>query len=852
VAQALTLRPRARRQAPWPGKSGAAGWVHLGVAAVAVLAASLWLATHAHGGGIKLGVGLAIGVGLTTWFAASVRYEVTLTIFTLYLCLLDGFIKLKTNSPNATFIRDVLLAAIVLGAAARLYTARQKVRLPPFAPWVIAFVVAVLLQVANPNTLDTTKALAGVRQQLEFVPLYFLGFALLRDKVRLRNLLILIAVVAAINGIVGLYQSHLTPAQLSGWGPGYKERINGTANISGRTFQDSAGHDRVRPFGLGSDLGYAGAVGFLALPMALAFLTLGGLGKRLIPMTLLFVAAAVGVITSQGRTIVIGSVLVVVSFFFLGLAGKRAVRTLGAMAVVVMIGVVVLPAVFSGASKGTFDRYSSIKPNEVVDTAYSYRIDDLSFMVGYVTRFPLGAGLGTVGPARAFGGYIPRSNINGETEFNFLMLELGFPGLLAMTGLAIVLIGRIVRRLPRIRDPEVRTYLAGFLAPFPVLFFLGFAGPSTATPPFAPYFWLVAGVAAYWLTDASRSEQVDPEATGRRPVPALDVAGAAAATQARARGRPARAAGARRELPARAARAASWFDEPAAARQAADPVEQFSVSVCLYGGGNADALKRAVAHISASRLPVHEILVVAAETTAGTQERLAATKGLRWVDGAVTGAVGGWNMAALEATGSHVVLLRDDVRLDAGFLLAAHERWQGLAPRERHSAIFAGNEMRGSRRVQPMEQSWLGYLSRPYKRGEPLRTMVLTSSVIPTRLLTGLLLDSQLHAEYAALDLATRAVAGGAEIIACPDCVNWAAPAPRRQREDVQDEASRIHATLKRRTVTNGSMGKGTLYYATAAAHLYASELAHHGPRGVVRASRALGKARSDFGRTQG
>src|SRR4051794_10529824 len=198
MAQAVSLRPRPRRHSPWPGKSGVDGWVRLAAATGAVLFASVYVATHAHGSGLALGLGVATGAALTTWFASSIRYEVTLAVFALYICLLDGYVKLRTDSPNATFIRDVLLAAIVLGAAGRMYIDRQKLKLPPLMPWVLGFIVFVLLQVGNPGTLNVTKALAGVRQQLEFVPLYFLAFAVLRTKMRMRNLLILIAVVATI------------------------------------------------------------------------------------------------------------------------------------------------------------------------------------------------------------------------------------------------------------------------------------------------------------------------------------------------------------------------------------------------------------------------------------------------------------------------------------------------------------------------------------------------------------------------------------------------------------------------------------------------------------------------------
>src|SRR5918999_1539548 len=225
-------------------------------------------------------VGLGLGVPAVAYLALSQRYGLTLTLLALYVGLADGYLKLSTGVTEISLVRDVLIAAIAGGALARLLHQRGIPKLPPLTPWVVAFGVIVALQLFNPNTLNTTKALGGLRQHLEWVPLFFFGYLLLRSERSLRNLCILIGIIAAVNGVVGLVQFHLSPDELANWGPGYAERLQGTGPVSSRLYIDEMGNERVRPFGLGSDMGFAGTLGVVAAPLVLALLATGRLTKR--------------------------------------------------------------------------------------------------------------------------------------------------------------------------------------------------------------------------------------------------------------------------------------------------------------------------------------------------------------------------------------------------------------------------------------------------------------------------------------------------------------------------------------------------------------------------------------------
>jgi O-antigen ligase len=267
---------------------------------------------------------------------------------------------------------------------------------------------------------------------------------------------------------------------------------------------DNAGTARVRPFALGSDMGYAGAIGAVGAPMVLALLATGRLRTRSWPGALMGLGIMAGILTSESRSAMIGSVVAVLAFFALGIAGARVWRAAGALALVAAFAWLAVPTIVAHTSKGTFDRYASIAPDKIFGTTYSYRVDDNGAVWHYVTKFPLGAGLGMTGPARDYGaGPLPfqlrGEDFNGETNFNYLTIELGVPGLVVWTSFQILLLWLAMTRLRSIADPDVRTYLAGAFAPCFVILAGGLGNPTMSAPPFAPWFWLTAGLAAYWL-----------------------------------------------------------------------------------------------------------------------------------------------------------------------------------------------------------------------------------------------------------------------------------------------------------------------------------------------------------------
>jgi hypothetical protein len=448
----------------------------------------------------------AIGVVLLcAWMLFEPRTELTLAVLMVYLAVADGYLKLKTGEAAAVLARDLMLYAIAVGVLIRALVRQRELRPPPLTGWVVAWVVVVLIQVFNPGGASWSHSVLALRPHLEFVPLFFLGYEVMRSQRRLRGFLLLLLAVAAVNGVVGLVQFRQTPEQLARWGPGYEARISGTGDVSGRGFVDTHGQAHNRPFALGSDMGFGGSVGTLALPAALALFALTRRPALRALALVLALGAIVGVATSEARVAVLGSVCAVIAFVLLAVSSRNVTRAVVAVAVGAALTYGVISTLESSAQRGAFDRYASIAPDRAVDTAYDYREQTLARVPQYAVDIPLGAGLGSSGPgASATGGATSGAALDAESEPTYLVIETGVLGLVVMLGLSLQLLVLALGGIRRLPDGELRLLLAAIAAPLFAIVAAGAAGITTAASPTSPYFWFAAGIVAWWLHPGGR------------------------------------------------------------------------------------------------------------------------------------------------------------------------------------------------------------------------------------------------------------------------------------------------------------------------------------------------------------
>jgi hypothetical protein len=144
-----------------------------------------------------------------------------------------------------------------------------------------------------------------------------------------------------------------------------------------------------------------------------------------------------------------------------------------------------------------------VAPETLLETTSLERGTSLSLIGDYIGKYPLGTGLGTVGPAATYAnkGSVP-TNFNGETEFNFLLLELGVAGALIFLAFVLRLIAFAVVRIRRLDDPELRVMMAALAAPLCAMAIVFTSGAPTTGSPGGAYLWGIGGVLAYWLGTA--------------------------------------------------------------------------------------------------------------------------------------------------------------------------------------------------------------------------------------------------------------------------------------------------------------------------------------------------------------
>jgi hypothetical protein len=468
--------------------------------------------------------GIVIGAVGVVALVASTRYTVTLALLAFYLGVLDGPIKLEAANKIASGFRDILILAIGLGMLARVAAKRERMTLPPLSGWVLGFVAVAVVEALNPDTSGILKVVGGYRQELEFVPLFFFGYAIVRSKQRFRQLFLILGVIALANGVVGAYQSRLSPAGLATWGPGYGADVEGkseSANGLGRTYAVE-GVAHPRPPALGSDSGFGGGVGVLALPGLLALLTVPRLRRRW-PILLCALGAVLGVATAASRTSIIIALATLLAFGVLSMvAGIRVARPLASLLAVVVLTVGVVSALVAIDGSAVFHRQESLvttltrltgggESGEVEEkgTGGDGKEKHLSEIPRDLLDAPFGLGLGISGSAGGFGGHekvtIESEKVSGGSAYNLLAVELGAPGLLLWLGLTVSVLMLGIRRLRRVVDPELRIYLVALLASYVGFTIQGLAGTTLAVTPAGAYLWFVPGVIAYWFAGPGRT-----------------------------------------------------------------------------------------------------------------------------------------------------------------------------------------------------------------------------------------------------------------------------------------------------------------------------------------------------------
>jgi len=198
---------------------------------------------------------------------------------------------------------------------------------------------------------------------------------------------------------------------------------------------------------------------------------------------------ALAIVTSQGRGVVVASVCVLLAYAAMTIVSRGLVPTLVGIVAAALVTMAITSAI--GAESSSF-RYESIAPSKVLASTEEERGGSLAVGLTYLTDYPLGAGLGSVGPSSGVGSSV--SSFNGETELSFLAVEVGIIGVIVLIGFQLRLVAMSAVRIRRFIDPELRALLTRVAAALPGVLVLGVGGAPLAGSPGAPYLFFAGGV----------------------------------------------------------------------------------------------------------------------------------------------------------------------------------------------------------------------------------------------------------------------------------------------------------------------------------------------------------------------
>lgn len=436
------------------------------------------------------------------------KRRLTLVLMFGYL-VVEGFLKLMSNYNPVVHLGMDIIVLTVAAAWVADAIARRRALLPdlPWIRWIGLYALWVVLQVFNPYTPGLFAAVASFKLYLTMIPLYFITAAVIRTREDVLAILTAMVGIALIPYLAALVQYPLGPRSVF--------------DLSPRFAQNLSGMHEWRPFGTSAVPGGTCVVAFLVTPLAVALLLTRQLPARLRWLAAGSIALSAGVfVVSGGRQVFLGCVL---ALFTMGaLVGLRqSGRGVFAVAMVALLGIggyVGVQAVLRPmAAEALRDdpRAQGLWRESDVTT----RLATLADMQTYLTArqdpfreiglrlqyYPLGAGLGRVGPGAAvlqgpradqYRNTIETRIGYSENFFATMLQEMGIPGALLV---AVLLIGMPIgaaRLARRSRDPVIMSTAAAIAGIWVGVLAMSWGSQPFLGNPITATYWILAGVLA--------------------------------------------------------------------------------------------------------------------------------------------------------------------------------------------------------------------------------------------------------------------------------------------------------------------------------------------------------------------
>lgn len=386
-----------------------------------------------------------------------------LYLFLGWLLFEDLARKYLGNNMAIYFAKDFLVAIIYLSFFLSYRRHEAASFRPPFLMPLLLFVWFGAMQVFNPASTTLLYGVLGMKLFFYYVPLLFVGYAMLNSEKELRRFFFVNCFLVLIIASLGIAQSVLGHTFLNPAHP--QEEIRElstnyrvspiTGQISYRPTSVFVSTGRFGDFLMVSWLLILGFTGYLLLRQRK--------GRNFAFLVLATIFAAIVLAVARGVLLwSIGSAVVIGAAFLWGAPWKqgevlRVFRTVQRAVLGVIVAFIFLGFLFPEALASRLAFYTETLSPDARNSELGYRAWDyplLNFMGAFsYSRWPYGYGIGT---ASLGGQYIAKlshaktMNVGVESGFGTLVVEMGVGGLilwLVMSSAILFSAWRVVRKL---------------------------------------------------------------------------------------------------------------------------------------------------------------------------------------------------------------------------------------------------------------------------------------------------------------------------------------------------------------------------------------------------------------------
>jgi hypothetical protein len=364
-------------------------------------------------------------------------------LFLSWLLFEDFIRKFLGNNMVIYFVKDFLLLVVLISFLGTVRRKEVTLFRPPFLLPLLIFIWFGALQIFNPASTSIWYGLMGFKIFFFYVPLLFVGYALLNSEAEIRRFFLINLALAVVVISLGIAQSIIGPGFLN---PAVQ--AEDLRELSGLYRVDLAtGAVAYRPTSVFVSAGrYADfvSVAWLLVLGFSGYLLLRHKKGRIFAFITIALTAAGAFLTASRGSFMWGMIdAVVTSIAFIWGAPwkqgevRRVFRAIQRAAIGIVLGMVVLFYAYPNALMTRLDIYKeTLMPNsptsELKHRGWTYPLDNFLAALNY-ERWPYGYGIGTTG---AGGQYVARffdvqpPVIGVESGFGSLVVEMGIGGLI--------------------------------------------------------------------------------------------------------------------------------------------------------------------------------------------------------------------------------------------------------------------------------------------------------------------------------------------------------------------------------------------------------------------------------------